>query len=330
MTDFLQKLIYTTHKEKVVHERLNNVTIYLDAVWLLNFLIDWMILQLVHWLTWAKTSRKRLIFGAFVASFIVPVTIYFPDHWMTSPPGKIGFSLIILVSSFGFKNMNVLIKQLTSFYFVSFALGGGLFGLYFLLGQNFQVANSSFLTYNTGYGDMISWLFVVILFPFVFWFTRRRLDTVSYDQIRYDQMYPVTIEVDGKSLQTTGFFDSGNSLVEPFTKRPVIICDEVVLKKWFSESDWKKLKQCAESWSFEDLPDSWKARIRLIPYQGVEGKRDFLFVFRPEKIYLKYREDVLAFDRVYIGIQFGELTPDGSYHCLLHPKLMQGHHLQLT
>ncbi|WP_194841274.1 sigma-E processing peptidase SpoIIGA [Salinibacillus xinjiangensis] len=306
------------------------MTIYLDAVWLLNFLMDWMILQLVHWIAKAETNRKWLILGGLVASLLVPINVFYPENILATLPGKIVYSILILVASFGFRNVKQFAKQFFTFYFVSFAIGGGLFGLYFLIGQQFQVQNGGLITYNSGFGDMVSWLFVVIGFPIVWWFTRRRVDQLSFDKVRYDQMCPVKIEINGQFHKTTGFFDSGNSLVDPFTKKPVIICDEVILRNCFSEDEWQELKNCQNNWTFEQLPEKWISRIRMIPFQGVGGKRAFILIFKPDSIYVEVNECEYTFESVYIGIQFGELSSDGSYHCLLHPKIMQLPNLKVS
>ncbi|QHS22175.1 sigma-E processing peptidase SpoIIGA [Virgibacillus sp. MSP4-1] len=306
------------------------MALYLDAVWLLNFLIDWMILQIVHWITRSGTHRGWLIAGAFIASLLVPVNVFFPENILATLPGKIIFSFFILMSSFGFKNTKLFLKQFFTFYFVTFAIGGGLFGIYFLMGQQFQSQDGLFITYNSGYGDMISWIFVLIAFPIVWWFTRRRLDQITFDNIRFQELCPVKIRVNNQIHETTGFFDSGNHLMDPFTKKPVIICDEKVLKPFFSDKEWHAIKSCHENWSFEELPDRWISRIRMIPFQGVGGKRTFILIFKPDSLYVRYQDRDYAFDQVFIGIQFGELSSDGTYHCLLHPKMMQSSKLQAS
>ncbi|WP_159462010.1 sigma-E processing peptidase SpoIIGA [Salirhabdus sp. Marseille-P4669] len=304
------------------------MTIYLDAVWLLNFLFDWMILQLVHWLTKSSTKRGMLMFGGFVASLLVPLTLFYPNNIFASFFGKILFSFLIILSAFGFRNIRQFMKQFLSFYFVSFTLGGGLFGIYYLVGQQIQSENGLFITYNYGYGDMISWIFVVICFPIVWFFTRRRLDQVSFDKLRYDEMCKVTIELNGYKQDIVGFIDSGNSLVDPFTKKPVVVCDEIALKPCFTSEEWDQMKKCQEDWSFEKLPDKWLTKMRMIPYQGVGGKSAFLIVIKPDNVLVTYNEQQMSFNNVLIGVQFGELSADGSYHCLLHPKMMQAPKLQ--
>ena len=107
-----------------------------------------------------------------------------------------------------------------------------------------------------------------------------------------------------------------------------IVCDEVALEKCFTPLEWEQLKECQQDWSFENLPEKWLTKMRIIPFQGVGGKRSFLIVFKPDKIIVNYEKVQFIHNKVLIGIQFGELASDGSYHCLLHPKMVQGPKLQ--
>ncbi|AUJ26767.1 sigma-E processing peptidase SpoIIGA [Virgibacillus dokdonensis] len=299
------------------------MTIYLDAVWALNFLLDFMLLMLTQALARDDTKKLRLAIGAFVASLTVPISIYFPESIATSVPGKIVASGIIIIVAFGYRNKYRWVKLFALFYFVSFSIGGGLTAIHFLLQRPFYVHTNGFLTYNSGFGDPISWLFIVIGFPIVWLFTKCRLDKHVQEKIRYDQILPVTIEMKGKSYSTTGFIDSGNQLTDPITKKPVVLCDEVFLKQWFSEQTWTDLERCYHTFQIEALPAEWEKYLQIVPYQGVEGNNMFLFTLRPERIIIYYGEERITTRKALIGIQFGELTKDASYHCLLHPRMIQ-------
>ncbi|GGB45203.1 sigma-E processing peptidase SpoIIGA [Virgibacillus dakarensis] len=299
------------------------MTIYLDAVWLLNFLLDMMLLMLTQILAKDSTRKIRIVFGAFVASMLVPISLYYPDSIMTSMIGKIGYSVIIILCSFRYYSFYRLVKMLLLFYFTTFSIGGGLIAIHFLFQNPIGFSANGILTFNKGYGDPVSWLFIVIGFPIVWWFTKTRMDKHASEKIRYDQLHPVTIQLKNRSNSTTGYIDSGNQLVDPLTKKPVIICDEHFLKHWFNEHEWQMLKSAQEELNFEKIPEQWKTRIQLIPFQGVEGKRLFMMTIKPDKLIVYYNEEKLITSKVLIGIQFAELVNDQSYHCLLHPQIMK-------
>ncbi|MFD1849139.1 sigma-E processing peptidase SpoIIGA [Oceanobacillus bengalensis] len=299
------------------------MTIYLDAVWALNFCLDLMLLMLTQALARDSTRKIRVVFGALVASLIVPVTLYFPDSFFTSVIGKLLFSLFIILCSFGFITIYRFFKLLLLFYFTTFAIGGGLLGLHFLFSNPVTLSSGVFSTVNHGYGDPVSWLFVIIGFPLVWLFTKARMDKHVIEKIRYNSLYSVTIQIKEKSFSTNGYIDSGNQLNDPLTKKPVVICDELFLKNWFSEEDLQLLQRASESFDLELIPKEWEHLVQIIPFQGVQGSSMFLLAIRPEKIIIYYGDQKIVTGKVLIGIQFAELTKDRSYHCLLHPQIIQ-------
>ncbi len=299
------------------------MTIYLDAVWALNLFIDLMLLLLTKGLARDSTKKRRVLLGALVASLLVPISLYFPDSVFTSVIGKLLYSIVIIFFAFGFLSIYRLMKLLLLFYFTTFAIGGGLIAIHFLFQNPFGLSMNGILTFNSGYGDPVSWLFVLIGFPCVWLFTKSRMDSHVKEKIRYDQQCPVTIQLKDKSYSTTGYIDSGNQLVDPLTKKPVIICDELFLKQWFSDKAWELLKSAHENLQMEDVPDEWQSYIQLVPYHGVQGKSMFLFALRPEKLTIYYEGQIISTGNVLIGIQFAGLVKDQSYHCLLHPQILK-------
>ncbi|RLL45241.1 sigma-E processing peptidase SpoIIGA [Oceanobacillus piezotolerans] len=299
------------------------MTIYLDAVWALNFFLDLMLLLLTQILARDSTRKLRVVFGAFVASTMVPITIYFPDSVFTSVIGKILFSVFIIFCSFGFITKYRFSKLLLLFYFVTFTTGGGLIALHFLFSSPISVRTNGLVTFNSGYGDPVSWLFVIIGFPIVWMFTKARMDKHVSEKIRYDQLCSVTIQIKDNSYSTNGYIDSGNQLLDPLTKKPVIICDQSFLSNWFTEEEWSKVKLAHDTLNIDEIPNEWQHLIQIVPYQGVQGNNMFLFTIRPEKLIVTYGEQQIMTKKVLIGIQFAELVKDNRYHCLLHPQIIQ-------
>ncbi|WP_047984550.1 sigma-E processing peptidase SpoIIGA [Ornithinibacillus californiensis] len=299
------------------------MTIYLDAVWVLNFLLDFMLLMLTQALLREYTPKRRLAIGAMVASFIVPITLYFPNTVISTVYGKILYSILIILVTFRFISVKRMLKQLLMFYFVSFSIGGGLFAAHYLFQYPIALSVTGLFSFSAGYGDPVSWLFVVIGFPIAFWFTKNRMDKHAMEKIRYDQLYNVTFSIKDKSFTTTGFIDSGNQLIDPLTKRPVVICDEKFLMQWFEPDDWIQLKNAYEDFDVERIPLNWEKHIQIVPFHGVEGKSNFLFALKPDKLTIFYEEQKIVATKILIGIQFGELTKDKRYHCLLHPQIIK-------
>src|SRR5699024_1842875 len=108
------------------------MTIYLDAVWILNILVDFMLLALTNYLCQAKTTRLRLLTGSLFASLIIPIQLYFPYSLVTTFSGKLIFSCLIILITFKFTTWLRFIKLFFTFYFVTIVTGGGLIAIYYL------------------------------------------------------------------------------------------------------------------------------------------------------------------------------------------------------
>lgn len=299
------------------------MTIYLDAVWLLNFLFDMMLLMLTGALARERIKRKRLFLGAFIAALLVPITLFYPNTFFSSVIGKLIFSLGIIVSTFRFRSAYQTLKLLVLFYFITFAIGGGLIGIHYFLNQPMMMSANGVLTFNGGFGQPVTWMFVVIFYPFVWKFTKNRMDKHAIEKIRYEQMYDLSLQIRGKQFHTSGLMDSGNQLVDPITKKAVIICDELFLQQWFSKNEWHQLKEAHDELALDTIPEGWDTHIHIIPYHSVEGRSRFMLAIKPEKLIIYMNEEEIIVTNVLVGIQFSHLTKDQNYHCLLQPQIMK-------
>ncbi|WP_058307900.1 sigma-E processing peptidase SpoIIGA [Gracilibacillus massiliensis] len=294
------------------------MVIYVEVIWLLNFMIDWMILLLTQSVTTRLSKWYKLILASFFGSLVVPITFLLPAFPMDSWLIKITHSFIIIWIAFGFQNVAIYLKVLCTFYFMTFSIGGGLFAIHFLFisEQNFLLTNSLEVTHIHG-------IFVIIFFPIIFLFTKHRMDKHKMQQFHQEFHYKVVIFWENKEVETTGYLDSGNHLVDPFTQTPVIIVDETILKNWFHDQELAQLKRSFQNILQGKEEELTTSLFRLIPYQGVNGHQDFMMAFKPIYVRIHMKETHVTNKKVLVGIQFGNLVSDNSYHCLLHPKLFQ-------
>lgn len=296
--------------------------IYLDAVWLLNLLMDGMILSLTQGITRAKSSRTRMISGAFIASAIVPITIYMPDSWLVSSVGKITFSMLIIWVAFSFTSLRAFFVQWISFYFITFAIGGSMMGVHYFLATEINVQGGTVVTFSGGYGDPISWLFVFVGFPCSYFFTKWRLNQVSVHRMKLEDIYEVTVEWNGRSAHCKGLVDSGNQLIDPVSRRMVFLADTFVWNQFFTKDELDLLEVDNVLTSMDKLPEEVQSSIRLVPYQaaGVSGK--LLVTLLVDKISVRTSEGDLEMKHPLLGVQHQDLTHDRLYQMLIHPHLM--------
>src|SRR5690606_10931898 len=114
-------------------------------------------------------------------------------------------------------------KCLMTFYLTTFLIGGSLIGIHYFIQFDFDLASSVALASIEGFGDPISWLFVLLGFPLVWHFSRQQFEMIEMTKIQYDQIVTVELELGGMQLKLKGLVDSGNQLYDPISKIPVMI-----------------------------------------------------------------------------------------------------------
>jgi|SRR5690625_1957418 len=279
-----------------------------------------MILLLTHYLIRSVRSKKRIILGSVFATLFVPLQMY---GLITSGWVKIVYSIGIILVTFGWQGILTFCKTIGVFYFISFSIGGGMFGFHYLLSDLFAYSDQRlFLTAHNIYGDEVNLMFLFISFPIVWLFTKRRMDGHVQAKIKYDQFYEVVLMLNGQSLKTTGYLDSGNHLIDPITKRPVVICDATLLQRFFSEKDWKAFVHSMDQDDYSSLPTSFEHKVFIVPFQGVGGETSYLYCLKPDLITIYYEGKVIETSHVLVGVQLRSLTESEHYHCLLHPQLI--------
>ncbi|WP_066196434.1 MULTISPECIES: sigma-E processing peptidase SpoIIGA [Gracilibacillus] len=289
--------------------------VYIEVIWLLNFLLDWMILLLTQSITKRITPWYRLMLASVFGSLIVPFTFIFPDIAWNSWVIKIGYSFFIIGIAFPFRNLASYGKVLCSFYFMTFAIGGGLLAMHFLLSSENHTSQPYIASQH------IHGLFVLVGFPLAWWFAKHRMDQHKLQQFNQQFYYQVKIGWLEKIARTTGYLDSGNHLVDPISQSPVIIVDETILTHFLDPEKISILR--AGAMQTGEIEDDLAGLFHILPYRGVSGEYEMMIAFRPEYVEVDMPDFPFTTKKVLIGIQFGNLVADHSYHCLLHPKLFQ-------
>lgn len=263
----------------------------------------------------------RLICGALIGSSIVLflLTPYF--FIMSHPLVKLLYSLVMVFMTFGFKRFRYFIQALLTFYFSTFLLGGGMLGVHYFLSTDLLIFDGMIATRSTGFGSPISWSFVVIGFPILWYFSKSRLEDMEVKKVQFDQLVDVSITIEDHSISLKGLIDSGNQLSDPITKSPVMIVDAHKVKGFLPEEIIEK-STGIESFSTNDSSHPWESRLRIIPYRGVGQQNEFLIAIKPDLVRIIKKEEVMYVKKVLIGISHSTLSSDDEFDCIIHPKML--------
>lgn len=191
--------------------------IYLDLIMMLNFLFDFFLLMVVSILLRRNVSIQRLVKGAFFGGLSI-LFLFIKITNLQLFLLKIAISIIMVILSFGFRDIKYTLKNLFYLYSASMILGGFLY----YLNVEFSYKQEGIVFYHNGLS--INYIVLFIMSPIIlFCYIRQGI----YLKNNYSNYYQVDLNFgNDRILHCNGFLDSGNLLEDPYQHKPIILIDQ--------------------------------------------------------------------------------------------------------
>jgi stage II sporulation protein GA (sporulation sigma-E factor processing peptidase) len=299
------------------------LAVYLDIIWLLNFLFDSLLLYLTALVLKRDFRYWRLFIGGLIGSCIILLSITPLNAYLGHPFVKLMFSVIMVLTVFGYKRFKYFISGLMTFYLTTFLVGGSLIGIHYFIQFDLNLSSSVFLANVKGFGDPISWLFVVLGFPIAWHFSKRNFDRIDVAKIQYNQLILLEIKLDGKSYLFKGLVDSGNQLYDPISKMPVTF---VSISKIVEElpEEIRKIAVDAEQviMGNQSITPEWENRMRIIPYKVMGKEHQLIIALKPEQISINQNGEIFIVEKGLVSFTMQQLSSDDTFQCIVHPKML--------
>lgn len=303
---------------------------YADVVFLINAVIDYMLLLLTGHICRQPLRKRRLILASAVGATYT-VFLFFPSlSFAFTLLAKLFFSCFMIVLAFPWTRIWNLIRLLGVFYAVSFFIGGGLLAAHTLLGDRSEVVNGIVVTHTGASAASPTLLFLLIGFPLIWWCTRQGYYSLRANRQVDVQYVRVEVDIFGQTVACRGFIDTGNQLSDPITRIPVTIMEisvwEEILPVVLLNEVKEGMLNGAYAFDFPECEHQWLERMRFIPYRTVSTQAGFLVAIRPDKVRIYTGEHTYSPKRMLIGLRAAELSADGSYQAVVHPKALEEKH----
>ncbi|MBS4189140.1 sigma-E processing peptidase SpoIIGA [Bacillus sp. FJAT-49705] len=297
--------------------------VYLDIIWVLNLLFDSLLLYLTALILKRNLKIWRLFAGGLVGSVIILLSVTPLNTYSGHPLTKLLFSIFMILIAFGYKRFRYFIKVLTTFYLMTFLVGGSLIGVHYFIKFDSQLTSSVFLASVKGFGDPISWLFVLLGFPIVWHFSKRKMEEIEMTKIQYDSLIKVIVTINGESYSFKGLVDSGNQLYDPITKMPVMFISIKGLKENFPE-ELVKVAQSPENFinGEEQIASEWVHKMRVIPYKVVGQEHQLIIAVKPDEIIIEKENELYKVERGLVSFSLQQLSAENAFQCIVHPKML--------
>ena len=280
--------------------------IYVDILFLTNLAVNYIILFAVGKSSRAAFRQLRIILAA-AAGALYAVAMFYPQMtFLFHTFFKLVFSVLMVLIGFRFESGKRFFQKVLYFYIISFAFAGaaGFANNYFAI---VKVRN------GVVYFESSIWVLILSCVAAYFLITFfLRLTTTRYQKERVLKDLLVTLK--GRQVVIKGLVDTGNSLCDPITKKPVIIAELSELSPLFDGAELEFFENDTfEGYAQMNIP------IKLIPYQAL-GVHAMLKCFVPDSAVILGEKQARA--DLIIAVKREKLSRDGEFHAILNPLLL--------
>lgn len=224
------------------------MTIYIDIILIINFIIDLLLLLSVSFLLKRRASLTRIIISSSIGSLSTLLLFVIHNNFLLLIY-KLLTSIIMIIITFKYNNFHYFKDNLIYLYIISIVLGGT---IYLINNQISSINNGLIFTSNN---LKINLFLLIIITPIIIY---KYLKTTKNYQITYSNYYDIDIYYNDLCIKGTAFLDTGNNLKDPYFKRPIILINKELINE--------------------------PVKTFLVPYSVVNNQKGLLEVFSPKKI----------------------------------------------
>lgn len=280
--------------------------VYIDALFLLNFVVNYLLLLSAGKLAGEVLRRLWLALGAAVGA-LYAAAVFFPGMgFLLHPLCKISMAVVMVLIAYG--GSRRLLRVGLVFFAVSAAFGGGIFALGLLGGQGLTLKNGVF------YSALDLRLILLSAAVCYVVITLALQKTACHSALRKEVM-PAVLTLEGRKAVVTALVDTGNTLSDPATGRPVMVAEGEKVSALFPAGQAPAAAELSDPVAVLSRlsENGWCGRCRLLPYQAVGVECGMLLALRLDAAPGGRRE----YGKILVALSPTRLTDGGGYNALI-------------
>ena len=288
-------------------------TIYIDVLFLINLYINYFILLSSKRISGLNCKKIRLLLTSFLGAAISVIYFFCSFGLIFDIFFKIFSSVILVITAFGIRPIKKVAKAFLSVLFISLVYAGLFFAITVSFNQPWIVYRSGIIYLNLSVAVIIVMTLVSYSLIAVFDYIITKTGKEGYADL-------ILIAFQKKVL-LKAMVDTGNSLKDCFTGKPVIVCEYEAVKNIIPETlkgifhtDTKKIIS-----NISLIDKKLSGKIRLVPFHTIGGN-GLLPCFKPDELSITIGGKTYTTNELYIGVYPKNLS-NGEYQAILHPKI---------
>ena len=282
--------------------------IYVDTLFLLNGIIDYLLLLAAARL--AGEPLRRLRFGAAAAlGGAYAVAIFLPGmSFLAGPWCKLASCVLMLVVAYG--GSRRLLRQGLIFVALACALGGGVVAIGLLDGRSLSLGSGVFYSSLDLKMVLLSAAVCYVVLTAVF-------QRIGRHNSLTGELLQAELRLGKRTAEFTALVDTGNTLTDPVSGRPVMVAEGDSVSGLFPECRRPRAADHMDpAGAMARLgTGEWKGRFRLLPYRAVGVDRGLLLALKVDSLNLGGKER----GPLLVALSPTPVSDGGGYRALIGP-----------
>ena len=246
-------------------------TVYLDELFLLNLVVDYLLLLAAGRLAGEVLRRPRLALGAALGAAYAAGAVLPFGGFLLHPLCKLGAGVLMVVLAYGHSRR--LLRTGLTFFAVSAAFGGGVFLL--------QTFGSRSLALDGMLSAAPDLRLILLSATVCYVLITLALGRVSRHSVS-GELVKAELTLGGRRLALTALVDTGNTLTDPATGQPVMVAEGEKAAPLFPPGRAPTAEELRDPPALLERlwAEGWRGRCRLLPYRAVGIEHGLLLAVR--------------------------------------------------
>ncbi|QHQ62058.1 hypothetical protein Ana3638_15765 [Anaerocolumna sedimenticola] len=310
--------------------------IYVDVIFVINFIMDILLLLIVRKILKYKNSVFRLLSGAAIGALgaCILAVLQGLNGLIQFLAAYVVICFAMIIVSFQFRNLAATLKAVFILYITTFFLGGVLNSLYYhsMLGYYFTELIQGRLFQNLNMGYFVLAILVGTLAVKILIFT---VNNIRSGEL---QTFETELTYGDKSIKIIGLLDTGNDLYDPIYGKPVIVAEFAAIEPLLTVRQKNQLQIMLDTFdggrtflnekgnSLENSnlqeQEEEHFNIIMIPYHSIGKKNGMLPAIVMNRVVIFNGEEKIYSEKVYTAINREKLSKRREYQVILHRGIM--------
>ena len=246
-------------------------TVYLDELFLLNLVVDYLLLLAAGRLAGEVLRRPRLALGAALGAAYAAGAVLPFGGFLLHPLCKLGAGVLMVVLAYGHSRR--LLRTGLTFFAVSAAFGGGVFLL--------QTFGSRSLALDGMLSAAPDLQLILLSATVCYILITLALGRVSRHSVS-GELVKAELTLAGRRVELTALVDTGNTLADPATGQPVMVAEGEKAAPLFPPGRAPTAEELRDPPALLERlwAEGWRGRCRLLPYRAVGIEHGLLLAVR--------------------------------------------------